>query len=114
MFKLWTLALRSASMSFKLMAFNILARIIHNCRTAIATQGSHRQISDGYNNGDGDGEGAELSHRESNNDSDRDSDIRAASLKVLETCLSVLPVGRMRASAAKRLWHEMEDFPSYS
>ena len=113
MFKLWTLALRSASMSFKLMAFNILARIINNCRTAISSLGSHGVIrSDNDNDDDNDGDGAESSHTEG--DSDSDNDIRAASLKVLETCLSVLPVERMRASAAKRLWHEMEDFPSYS
>ena len=39
---------------------------------------------------------------------------RTALLNVLETCLSMLPAPRLRATAAKRLWHEIEDFPSYS
>jgi hypothetical protein len=103
-FKLWTLALHSASMTFKLLAFNVLSDIIQSLRkcytTSITT--SLAAVSTGVDSSDP--TSAPYPSLAPLN----------TPLSVLEACLSLLPVSRLKAAAAKRLWHEMEDFPSYS
>jgi hypothetical protein len=103
-FKLWTLALHSASMTFKLLAFNVLSDIIQSLRkcytTSITT--SLAAVSTGVDSSDP--TSAPYPSLAPLN----------TPLSVLEACLALLPVSRLKAAAAKRLWHEMEDFPSYS
>lgn len=164
-FRLWTLGLHSASMSFKLLAFKALSELINSCRASflslplpslppvqltssvpilpslplasidkglkVVTSEVASTIVKGSIGGVDATEQSCLSTQSKNiNSSDSSSrtsslnisssvDIhphinRTALLNVLETCLSMLPVPRLRATAAKRLWHEIEDFPSYS
>ena len=165
-FRLWTLGLHSASMSFKLLAFKALSELINSCRAAflslplsslppvlltssvpilpslplastdkgvkVATSEVASTVVKGSTGGGVDATDQSCSSTQSKNISSSDSSSRTsclnnsssvgihphinrtALLNVLETCLSMLPVPRLRATAAKRLWHEIEDFPSYS
>ena len=175
-FRLWTLGLHSASMSFKLLAFRALSELINSCRTAFLSlpflpppvvissvpilsslplvsvdnsvsesvssdKGVKAVISEETTKGAKDSKGdADATHEAldilpntqtktiTNSDTSATSAClpdsmcsdthphtsRTALLNVLETCLSMLPAPRLRATAAKRLWHEIEDFPSYS
>lgn len=164
-FRLWTLGLHSASMSFKLLAFKALSELINSCRAAFLSlplpslppalltssvpilpslplvsmdKGvkvvTSEMASTVVKSSTGSVDASDQSNpsTQSKNISSIDSssrtsglnisssvDIhphinRTALLNVLETCLSMLPVPRLRATAAKRLWHEIEDFPSYS
>jgi hypothetical protein len=171
-FRLWTLGLHSASMSFKLLAFKALSELINSCRTAflslpflppsvvtssvpilpslplVLTDNSvsvdkgvkadiSEEVTKGAKGSKGDANATHEIHDIHPNTQTKTiitSDTsptsacladsmcldnhphtnRTALLNVLETCLSMLPVPRLRATAAKRLWHEIEDFPSYS
>jgi hypothetical protein len=85
MFLLWSYALRSSSMSFKHLAFNTLAEMLSMIKQSILNL---------VDNGD-----------ECN---------KSSLLEVLQDYITLLPVERLKAMAAKRIWHEMEDFPSFS
>jgi hypothetical protein len=175
-FRLWTLGLHSASMSFKLLAFKALSELINSCRTAflslpflpppvvpssvpilpslplVPTDNSvsasvsvdkgvkaviNEEVTKGAKGSKGDANATHETHdirpitqtksiitsdtgptsaclADSMNMDIHPHTNRTALLNVLETCLSMLPVPRLRATAAKRLWHEIEDFPSYS
>lgn len=86
-FRLWSYALRSSSMSFKHLAFNTLAEILSMVKQSIL----NLPVNDGDN-----------------------CNLRSSLLEVLRDYITVLPVERLKAMAAKRMWHEMEDFPSFS
>ena len=165
-FRLWTLGLHSASMSFKLLAFKALSELINSCRAAflslplpslppvlltssvpvlpslplvptdkgvkVVTSELASTVVKGSTGGVDASDQSNSSTLSKNISSSSDSNSRTsglnisssvdihthinrtALLNVLETCLSMLPVPRLRATAAKRLWHEIEDFPSYS
>jgi hypothetical protein len=103
-FKLWTLALHSASMTFKLLAFNVLSDIIQSLRKCYTTSITTSLLSGSTGVDSSDPTSASYPSLAP----------LTTPLSVLEACLSLLPVSRLKAAAAKRLWHEMEDFPSYS
>lgn len=86
-FRLWSYALRSSSMSFKHLAFNTLAEILAMVKQSIL----NLTVNDGDNR-----------------------NFRSSLLEVLQDYITLLPVERLKAMAAKRIWHEMEDFPSFS
>jgi hypothetical protein len=85
MFRLWSYALRSSTMSFKHLAFNTLAEMLSMIKQSILN------LAD---NGD--------------------KCNRSSLLEILQDYITLLPVERLKAMAAKRIWHEMEDFPSFS
>ena len=170
-FRLWTLGLHSASMSFKLLAFKALSELINSCRTAFLSlpflppsvvtssvpilpslplvptdkivsvsvdkgvkEIINEEVTKGAKGSKGDANATHEIHPNTQTKTVITSDTsptsacladsmcldihphtnRTALLNVLETCLSMLPAPRLRATAAKRLWHEIEDFPSYS
>ena len=134
-FRLWSLALHSSSMSFKLLAFTTLADMISSLKKAILSATSGDSVVGG---GGGDSDistvtaaaAAAADHNENDkngNSATTNSSSSSASIIVstlqafhhdlhtaLSACLSLLPLPRLRSTAAKRLWHEMEDFPSYT
>ena len=155
-FKLWTLALHSSSMSFKLLSFTILSNLISSLKEAIMnvpTEAINNDNDNDNNNnidtdnndnhdgngsssvvraaakqslgstslplgGDGDAVSVPLEFQQFNsnniNTHDTPHSYKNSLLSTLSTILAILPVGRLISTAAKRLWHEMEDFPSYS
>ena len=136
-FRLWSLALHSSSMSFKLLAFTTLADMISSLKKAILSATSGDSVVGG---GGGDSDistvtaAATSTAAADRNENDKNSNSATinstssfASIAVstlhafhhdlhtaLSACLSLLPLPRLRSTAAKRLWHEMEDFPSYT
>ena len=135
LFKLWTLALHSCSMSFKLITFTTQSNIISALKSAILSVTS-------YDLENGNGNRIENESNNMNNliDNSKNAVVsteyqgamsvhptphttlttnlvqkyRTDLISALSACISNLPLDRLMFTAAKRLWHEMEDFPSYS
>ena len=106
--RVWSHVLRSASMSFKHVAFSVLSELLSSLR--------HHAL--------GGGGGLDSSDRKDQIDCS-ESDIRSFSdttnnenfrhfTALLRQCVAMLPVTRLHLMGAKRLWYEMEDFPVYS
>ena len=159
-FKLWTLALHSSSMSFKLLSFTLLSNLITSLKEAIMdvpileTEGMSNDNNGSDKSSDSVVQGVpsppipiSTSHISTVSDTNLhvcasssrepeevDNSIpqstphnntqhptphtthsyRSSLLSTLSACICILPVHRLMSTAAKRLWHEMEDFPSYS
>jgi hypothetical protein len=138
-FRLWCHALKSPSMSYKHLTFTILSEILATARqavslssssylslsssssfstvtpvfpvslsvsTALATQDNQQELKNKIKK--------EIDTITGLVPKDGDNNLYFNSLEILHSCLSLLPLDRLRAMAAKRIWHEMEDFPSYS
>ena len=132
LFKLWTLALHSSSMSFKLITFTTQSNIISALKSAILSVTLY-DIENGNGNRI-ENEGDDLNNKSKNAVVSTEyqgamsvhptphttlttnlvQKYRNDLISALSACISILPLDRLMFTAAKRLWHEMEDFPSYS
>ena len=110
--RVWSHVLRSASMSFKHVAFSVLSELLSSLR-------HHALGSGGGGTGGGNGTGEGGASRGSEHDTGSSLEtINNGNFRhftaLLRQCVAMLPVTRLRLMGAKRLWYEMEDFPMYS
>ena len=98
--RVWSHVLRSASMSFKHVAFSVLSELLSSLR--------HHALG-----GSGDSSGCSEHDIGSSLDTTNNGNFRHFTA-LLRECMAMLPVARLHLMGAKRLWYEMEDFPVYS
>lgn len=122
-FRVWSYALRSPSMTVKNLTFCTLADILIVIRHSI----SIISVENSGNNDNSDSNETvsilmlkeNCKSNDNNNSNNSNNNTRnlikkSTLLATLGECLALLPTDRLSAMGSKRLWYEMEDFPSYS
>ena len=106
--RVWSHVLRSASMSFKHVAFSVLSELLSSLRHHALGGGGGHDSSDQNDQIDGGERDIKTFSDTTNNENFRHF------TALLRQCVAMLPVTRLHLMGAKRLWYEMEDFPVYS